>query len=71
MKKNMGQVDRWIRIGLGVILLLLVVLVQANWRWLGLVGIIPLATGLMNSCPLYSLLGISTNKGKDGTKAAK
>ena len=71
MKKNMGQVDRWIRIGVGVVLLLLVALVQSDWRWLGLIGIIPLATGLMNSCPLYSLLGISTNRKKDGPKAAK
>ncbi len=70
MKKNIGSTDRWIRIALGVALLLVLLLVQSGWRWLGLIGIIPLATAFMNYCPLYSLFGISTNKakGKDGGK---
>ena len=65
MKKNIGSTDKWIRIALGVALLLVLLLVQSGWRWLGLIGIIPLATALMNHCPLYSLFGISTNKAKD------
>jgi hypothetical protein len=62
MEKNIGRTDRWIRIVLGVALLLLVVFIQSGWRWWGLIGIIPLATALFNFCPLYALLGINTNK---------
>lgn len=55
---NEGTLDRALRvlIGLGA---LSVVFVgpQTNWGWLGL---IPLATGLMGSCPIYSALGINT-----------
>ena len=68
MKKNVGQVDRGIRIIVGIVLLLLVVVLQNDWRWLGLIGIIPLATGLLGSCPLYMLFGINTNKGEDKDK---
>ena len=46
------------RVLLGVgILSLTVVAPQTPW---GLVGVIPLATGLIGSCPLYALFGIST-----------
>ncbi len=68
MKKNVGSTDRWIRIVLGVALLVMALVVKADWRWLGLIGIIPLATGLLNYCPLYSLFGLSTNKDKGNTK---
>ena len=70
MKKNVGQTDKWIRIVLGVALLALLFIVQSDWRWLGLIGIIPLATGFLNFCPLYTLFGISTNKAKD-TKSGR
>ncbi|HNW86844.1 MAG TPA: DUF2892 domain-containing protein [Candidatus Limiplasma sp.] len=62
MKKNVGTTDKWIRIVLGIILLTLLFVIQSGWRWIGLVGLIPLGTGLLNYCPLYSLFGISTNK---------
>lgn len=62
MKKNVGQVDKWIRIVLGVALLVLLAVVQSGWRWVGLLGIVALATGLIGYCPLYTLLGINTNK---------
>lgn len=55
---NEGTIDRALRvlIGLGA---LSVVFVgpQTNWGWLGL---IPLATGLIGSCPIYSVLGVNT-----------
>ncbi|HPF87509.1 MAG TPA: DUF2892 domain-containing protein [Candidatus Limiplasma sp.] len=62
MKKNIGRTDRWIRIVLGVALLLFAWLGQGNLRWLGLIGIIPVVTALIGYCPLYALLKISTNK---------
>ncbi|HCX03464.1 MAG TPA: DUF2892 domain-containing protein [Clostridiales bacterium] len=61
MKKNVGKVDKWIRIVLGIILLSLIFLIDSNLRWLGLIGVVPLITGLINFCPLYALLGKSTN----------
>jgi hypothetical protein len=66
MKQNVGNVDRWIRIVLGVAILSLLVFLNGPIRWIGLVGLIPLVTGILNFCPIYALLGISTKK--DQTK---
>ena len=66
MKQNVGSVDRWIRIVLGVAILSLLVFLNGPIRWIGLVGLIPLVTGIINFCPIYALLGISTKK--DQTK---
>jgi hypothetical protein len=56
--KNVGTVDKVIRIILGLVLLALVFVgPQTPWGW---IGIIPLATGLIGFCPLYSVLGINT-----------
>lgn len=60
MKVNVGNIDRGARIVAGIVLLGLVFVVESDARWLGLIGIIPLATGLMRWCPLYSLFGMST-----------
>lgn len=60
MKLNVGVVDKVARIVLGIGLLGLVFVLQGNLRWLGLVGIVPLATGLIGYCPLYSVFGWST-----------
>ncbi len=57
MVKNVGGVDRIMRIVVGLVLLSLVWLVPTNWGWLGL---IPIATALMNFCPAYTLLGVNT-----------
>jgi hypothetical protein len=60
MKLNVGGMDKVIRIVLGVALLSLLVLLDGSIRWAGLIGIVPLLTGLVGYCPLYALLGIST-----------
>ena len=58
MKTNVGLIDRVIRISLGLLLLgLYATNVIGAW---GLVGVVPLATGLVRFCPLYRLLGIQT-----------
>lgn len=59
MKKNMSNADRLIRLvfGLGLILL---AFVGPKTPW-GFIGIIPLMTSAIGFCPLYRLLGISTN----------
>ena len=60
-KKNEGTVDRALRIVAGLALLAaFFAMPEASYRWAFLIGIVPLATGLMGSCPLYSILGIST-----------
>jgi hypothetical protein len=60
-KTNVGTTDRVLRVLVGLALLLGFVLNSgADWRWLYLIGVVPLATGLVGSCPVYSLLGIST-----------
>lgn len=56
--KNEGAVDRGVRVLLGVGLLSLV-FVGPQTLW-GLVGLVPLLTGLVGSCPLYTLVGVST-----------
>ena len=58
MTKNEGKTDRFLRVITGIILLSLVFIgPQSLW---GLIGIVPLATGLLGNCPLYSILGINT-----------
>lgn len=57
-KTNVGSLDRLLRVVLGVFLIALVFVgPQTPWGWIGLV---PLATGLLRTCPLYSLVGINT-----------
>lgn len=55
---NEATIDRVIRVVLGVVVLSLTV-VGPHTLW-GLLGLIPLATGLVGSCPIYTLLGFST-----------
>ena len=62
MKKNIGIVERWIRVIVGIALLSLLFIIQSGWRWLGLIGVVTIVTGLVGVCPLYALLGVSTNK---------
>ena len=60
MKVNESSTERVIRIITGLIILSLVFVgPQSLW---GLVGLVPLVTGLVGNCPIYSLLGISSCK---------
>lgn len=62
MNKNVGKVDRVIRILLGLGLISLVFVgPQTPWGWIGL---IPLVTAVVSLCPLYSILGMNTRGGK-------
>jgi hypothetical protein len=60
MTANVGSADRIIRIIVGIVLLAFAALYQGEWRWVGLIGIVPIATALMRFCPLYTVLGIRT-----------
>lgn len=59
MQKNVGNTDRMIRIIAGIIILAIGVYYGSWW---GLVGLVPLFTGLTQSCVLYKMLGINTCK---------
>ena len=56
MPVNVDPLDRLIRIAVGMVLLAAVVLVEGNWRWLGLAGLLPLASGIAGWCPIYAWL---------------
>ncbi|GAB5510605.1 MAG: DUF2892 domain-containing protein [Hyphomicrobiales bacterium] len=60
--KNVGTFDRLIRIVIGVALLAFAVMGPADisWKWIGYIGIIPLLTAFLSTCPLYSILGLSS-----------
>lgn len=60
MKANVGGIDRVLRILVGAGLLALVVVLEGDARWWGLIGILPLFTGIFRFCPAYSLFGLST-----------
>ena len=62
MPKNIGDVDKIIRVIIGLALLSLLFLVEGNARWWGLIGIGPILTVVMGWCPGYSLIGVSTRK---------
>jgi hypothetical protein len=56
--RNEGTIDRVLRVVAGAALVSLVFVgPETPWGWIGLV---PLVTGLVGNCPVYSLLGIST-----------
>ncbi|MCB1465234.1 MAG: DUF2892 domain-containing protein [Nitratireductor sp.] len=58
---NEGSFDRAFRVIVGLGLLALFFLYpQASWRYWTLIGIVPLLTGLVGWCPLYSVFGLST-----------
>jgi hypothetical protein len=55
---NEGTVDRVIRVVLGVVLISLAFVGPATpFGW---IGVVPLLTGLVGSCPLYRVVGINT-----------
>jgi len=60
MQCNVGKTDKLLRIGAGIALLGLGA--SGIIGWWGLIGLVPLATGLLNWCPAYTLLGIKTCK---------
>jgi len=68
MSRNVGAIDRVIRIVLGIALLTLLFVLEGSARWLGLIGLVPLLTGIAGSCPAYRLLGIRTCR-LDGQRA--
>jgi hypothetical protein len=60
MQRNVGNLDRSLRIAAGLILIALSLAGGIGlWGW---IGVVPLATGIFRFCPAYPLLGINTCK---------
>lgn len=58
---NVGGLDRIIRIVIGAAALVAFFVVgEVAWKWVLLLGVVPLLTGLAGTCPVYSILGLST-----------
>ncbi|WP_454908588.1 YgaP family membrane protein [Variovorax gossypii] len=58
LSNNVGTLDRAVRIGAGVLLIALAAMGTIG-AW-GYIGVVPLLTGVVGTCPAYSLLGFST-----------
>jgi hypothetical protein len=64
MKRNVGTIDRVLRVVVGIALVVVGfgVLEGTAGIVVGVIGLIPLATGLIGWCPLYSLFKLRTSK---------
>ena len=61
MQKNVGNIERILRVCAGLILVAIAVFAtNLEYSWVGWIGIVPLLTGLLGRCPAYSLFGINT-----------
>jgi len=66
MEKNVGSIDKTLRIVAGLAILSLLLLLEGSARWFGLIGLVPLFTGLFGYCPAYRLIGMNTCPLKPG-----
>lgn len=65
MTKNVGGIDRILRIVIGLALIAGFFLnSDGTYSWLYLIGIVPLLTGVFSTCALYSLIGVNTSSVK-------
>lgn len=63
MSKNIGAIDRALRVIVGLVLLAYAVPIgfpATGWNGVGWIGVIPLLTAVLGTCPLYSVIGLST-----------
>jgi hypothetical protein len=60
MKTNVGTEDMIVRILIALVLFSLAVFLEGNARWWALAGFVPLLTGALRFCPLYTIFGLST-----------
>ena len=58
MCNNLGKIDRALRILAGIVLLYMAFMgMYTPYTW---IGVIPLLTGVLASCPIYAILGLKT-----------
>lgn len=67
MPVNVGTIDQYVRIVVGLALVAYALqdgLSIQGWHWAGLIGLVPLVTAFLKSCPLYQVLSISTREAR-------
>jgi len=71
MHRNIGTLDRVLRVVAGAALVVLAVLGTIG-AW-GFIGLVPLVTGIVGNCPAYSIFGIRTcpNTAGGGTAGSR
>lgn len=60
---NEGVIDRVTRVIVGVTLILFAlgyIWPASGWNWVGWFGLVPIVTGVIGNCPMYTILGLST-----------
>jgi hypothetical protein len=65
MTMNVGYADRAVRIVVGLALIAFAIPIgfpDTGWNWLGWIGIVPILTAIVGTCPGYSLIGFSSNR---------
>ncbi|HLA74928.1 MAG TPA: DUF2892 domain-containing protein [Gammaproteobacteria bacterium] len=62
MTPNVGKVDKILRIVIGLALLSLLFILEGNAKYWGLLGIVLIATAVINWCPGWAVLGVNTRK---------
>lgn len=60
MTNNVGTIDMLLRVVIGLALLALAIFSGHPYAWVGFIGVMPLLTASLGTCPLYSVLGLST-----------
>lgn len=63
MAANVGMIDRTLRIVVGIALIAFAlgfIAPGTSWAWVGWVGVVPILTALLGTCPMYSIVGCST-----------
>ena len=61
MHRNVGMIERVARVLAGLMILGLYGALDSPWKYLTLVGLLPLGTGLVGYCPAYKVFGRKTS----------
>ncbi|MCU7844213.1 MAG: DUF2892 domain-containing protein [Candidatus Thiodiazotropha sp. (ex Monitilora ramsayi)] len=62
MTQNVGTIERTLRVLVGAALLVWGFVISPEPVWWAAIGAVPLLTGLISWCPLYSIIGFSSKK---------
>lgn len=62
MNANVGSADKIVRLVMAAVFFSLFFILSGDLKWLGLIGFVPLLTGLMGWCPMYKIFGFNTCK---------
>lgn len=66
MTKNVGKIDKAIRIIAGLAFVAVAAVLGGAWWILGAVGVVLFVTALTGFCGLYALIGVNTCKTTEG-----